>query len=484
MKLDIAIIGSGFGGQIAAINCLKQGYTSFKIFERRDFSGGTWRQNAYPGAAVDVQSPLYSLADVPYDWTEMFAKRDELCAYTDHIFKTFSLDEYVELNATVSEMHWHDNEKYWQLTFADGKQVEAKFVINATGPLSHPNTPAFKDLEKYQGHTIHSSQWNSSVDVKNKRVAIIGSGASAAQIIPEIAEHVAHLNVFQRTPHWVLPRPDYTFKPWQRTLLRKPLFYKLLRWSLYWALEIRILGFKYSRAMLEILAGKKARKYLQSQIKDDNMRRKLTPDFIIGCKRVIVSSTLYPTLCRDNVTLFDKHQGIERFTQDGIITQDGQQLDVDLVIFATGFNATDGLVDYPVHGKNNTLLQRFWDAYPRAYLGTTMPDFPNLFIVTGPNTGIGHTSALFVIESQMKYIFKAIAAAKNTEHQTIEVKAQAEARYTENIHKQMIRTVWHYGGCNSWYKSKSGKVIAIFPGFSFTFRLMASWFKPQDHHIQ
>jgi len=483
MKQDykVIIIGSGFGGQLAAINLKKINISDFLILERRDYMGGTWSQNVYPGAAVDVPSPLYSLSMEPYDWTQMYAEQGELNQYTDYIIDKHQLREKTKICSNVSKIQWYQNTLRWHI-FIDGESCyTAQFVINASGPLSTPVIPNFKGREAFKGKSFHSNNWDSSFDYKDKKVAIIGSGASAAQIIPEIAKDVAHLHVLQRTPHWVMPRGDHVFKPWQRRLLRNKWAYYGLRNLIYLFYEYRILGFKYSTKMLDIVGKRDAIKLIKRQIKDPEMRKRVTPNFQFGCKRVILSNTLYPAFCRPNVTLVDKNNGIEKITEDGIITKDGKQIGCDLIVYATGYDATDGVISYPVIGVDEIALADVWEDYPRAYLGTTIPKFPNLFIVTGPNTGIGHTSALFLIESQMMYIMKSIKAVEKQHKKTIEIKVDAEDKYTTLIHKEMIGTVWESGGCNSWYKSKSGKVIAMFPGFSFTYRRWAKNFKTKHH---
>lgn len=477
----VIIIGSGFGGQCAAINLKKRGIDDFIILERREFMGGTWAQNTYPGAAVDVQSPLYSIESEPYDWSQMFAEQHELQQYTNHVIDKHSLREKTLTHANVEKIEWHEADQRWHVHI-DGKGVlQARFVINASGPLSTPVIPEFKGRDSFKGKAFHTNNWDHDYDYKGKRVAIIGSGASAAQIIPAIAADVAHLHIFQRTPHWVLPRPDYVFKNWQRKLLRNRGIYRALREAIYWGLESRVIGFKYSSLMLELLAGRKARAHIKKQIKDPVLKQKVTPDFTIGCKRVILSDTLYPAYCRDNVTLHDKTDGIGEINENGIKTSHGDQVDLDLIIYSTGYDATDGVISYPVIGRNQQTLADVWADFPRAYLGTSAPGFPNLFIVTGPNTGIGHTSAIFIIEAQMNYIMKAIEEVGRRQKNLIEVKASAEDSYTRHIHAEMAKTVWQQGGCNSWYKSKSGKVIAMFPGFSFTFRRWTKNFRVKDH---
>lgn len=482
-QYSVIIIGSGFGGQCAAIRLRQQGIENFVLLERREFMGGTWAQNTYPGAAVDVQSPLYSIAAEPYDWSQMFANQHELREYTNYVIEKHGLREKTLTNSNVELIAWNEDEQCWDVTVAGRGILKSQFIVNASGPLSTPVIPPFKNRDLFKGHSFHTNNWDQNYDYKGKRVAIIGSGASAAQIIPAIAADVEHLHVFQRTPHWVLPRPDRVFKPWQRALLRNKTIYKLLRSTIYWALETRVIGFKYLESMLDLIAGIPARSHIKKQIKDPELRKKVTPDFTIGCKRIILSSTLYPALDRDNVTLHDKTDGIQEMTETGILTTQGNVVDVDLIVYSTGYDATDGAISYPIKGKGGKTLGSAWEDFPRAYMGTMVPDFPNLFIVTGPNTGIGHTSALFIIEAQMNYIMSAVSTVLGKGKRVIEPKAEAEEKYTQHIHKEMDKTVWQRGGCNSWYKSKSGKVIAMFPGFSFTYYRWTKKMRPADHNI-
>ncbi len=473
------VIGSGFGGQTAAIMLRKHGVEDFAILERRDFAGGTWRQNTYPGAAVDVQSPLYSISGEPYEWSRMFATQDELADYTRHVITKHGLDDKTVLGANVVEVRW--NQDHWDIFTEASGTFRARFLINATGPLSTPVIPDFPGADSFAGAAFHTNDWDHSVDLTGKRVAVIGSGASAAQVIPAIQPEVAELHVFQRSPHWVLPRPDHEFSGLERRLLGLPPVYRALRTAIYWSLESRVVGFKYSERLLKLVAQREALKHLAEQVPDPRLRAKLTPNFTIGCKRIILSDTLYPALSAPTTTLHDRTDAIDHIDASGIVTTTGTHVDLDVIVWSTGYDATDGLISYPVVGRDGATLSERWAAYPRAYLGTTVPGFPNLFIVTGPNTGIGHTSAIFLIESQMLYIGRAIDAALKSDRAAIEVSADAEARYTEMIHSEMNRTVWKNGGCQSWYQSKDGHVIAMFPGFSFTFRRLAGAFRPSDH---
>lgn len=475
------IIGSGFGGQAAAINLRRIGIDDFLILERRQYMGGTWSQNGYPGAAVDVQSPLYSLSFEPYAWTQMFAEQAELVEYTNHVLDKHGLRDKTRLGANVTEVSWDEERALWCVQTETQGTFRARFLINASGPLSTPVIPAFKGRDSFLGKSFHTNAWDRDYDLRGKRVAVIGSGASAAQVIPAIAPVVRELAVFQRTPHWVLPRPDRVFSPLERKLLRSKLVYKGLRTAIYWGLESRVIGFKYSKTMLNVVAERAARAHIEAQLSDPALRAAVTPDYTIGCKRIILSSTLYPALARDNVHLHTKEDGVAEINERGILTTKGQQLDLDLIVYSTGYDATDGVISYPVVGKGAVSVQEQWREFPRAYLGTALPGFPNFFVVTGPNTGIGHTSAIFVIEAQMEYIRRAIAEVLERGVRSIEVKAAAEHDYTTMIHREMKQTVWQAGGCKSWYQSKSGHVIAMFPGFSFTFRQLAKAFKPRHH---
>ncbi|WP_395343226.1 flavin-containing monooxygenase [Ningiella sp. W23] len=478
----IIIIGTGFGGISAAINLKKRGIENFIMLERREFFGGTWLQNRYPGAAVDVPSPLYSIEDEPYPWTQMFAQRDQLEQYTLHIVKKHQLDSHIHLNAQVKIASWQG--EHWKLELSNGNTLLAQTVINATGPLSTPVIPEFKGKEDFKGVSFHCNDWPSDLDLKDKKVAIIGSGASAVQIIPAIAKDVAHLHVFQRTPHWVLPRPDFRFPKWFQKLLPNKWVYALLKWGIYIHHELRVLAFKYSPLLLKWVAQRPALRHLKKQVGNDETRKALTPDFIIGCKRILMSDTYYPALQRDNVSLHDKSDSIVTINNKGLLTSNHQQIDLDVIVYATGYDAADSMISYQVVGKNGIELQAQWQEYPRAYLGTSMPNFPNFFVVTGPNTGIGHTSAIFVIESQMRYIMQCIEKLQAPDVLSMEPTEYAEDNYTNMVHSEMEKTVWHYGGCHSWYQNKSGKVIAMFPGFSFNYRLMCKKFKAQDHLIK
>jgi cation diffusion facilitator CzcD-associated flavoprotein CzcO len=282
----------------------------------------------------------------------------------------------------------------------------------------------------------------------------------------------------------VLPRPDRVVTRLQRRALRVGPLQRAQRTEIYWRLETRVIGFKHSRRLLRLVAQREALGHLAAQVPDAELRAKLTPDYTIGCKRIILSDTLYPALGAPNVTLHDRTDAIDHFHATGVVTAGGEHLDLDVVVFSTGYDATDGVIAYDVRGRDGATLADFWRDFPRAYLGTAVPGFPNFFVVTGPNTGIGHTSAIFVIEAQMEYLMRAVETVLDRGAASIEVRADAEAAYTDWVHREMEKTVWHDGGCTSWYRSRSGRVVAMFPGFSFSFRRLARQFRPEHHVLE
>lgn len=479
----VVIIGTGFGGIAAALRLKAAGIDDFRLLERRAFLGGTWAQNHYPGAAVDVQSPLYSLSSEPNDWTEMFAKQAELRAYTLNIIEKHRLAECCITECEVQSLKWLADQQCWLINTTQG-EFKAQFVINASGPLSQAKFPNLSGLEQFKGRCLHTNQWDDSVDLSGQRVAIIGTGASAAQLIPAVVDRVKSLDVFQRTPHWVMPRPDYVFKPWQRRLLKNAVLQKLLRAVIYLGLESRFIAFKYLPLVLKLYAEPSARRLLKRQIKTPALREAVTPNYTIGCKRIILSNTYLAALDQPQVCLHTKDDPIVQITPTGAITRAGREIELDVLICATGYQATDGSIPYDIVGEEGQSLAEAWAEYPRAYLGTTVPGFPNLFLLSGPNSGVGHTSAVFIIESQLNYVLDCLRHVDAAGLQSIEVRPECEEKYTALIHKMMTKTVWHWGGCQSWYHSVSGKVIAMFPAFTTTFWRWTRRAKLQDHQLR
>lgn len=480
-QYEVIVIGTGFSGIAAAKNLKKQGIENFIVLERHPTAGGTWSQNTYPGAAVDIPSPLYSLSNEPYEWSQFYCDQQELHEYTHAVIARNGLREKIQTNANVENMEWDEQSSEWNVHVTGKGNYVARSVIVATGLLSQPVIPDFPGKDKFKGKSFHTSNWDNDYDYRGKRVAVIGTGASAGQLIPAIAADVDHLTVFQRTPIWCFPRLNFDFSSWQKKLMQLPGVYKAMRGTIYSLSELAMVGYKYSEKVLDTGLAQRAMDMLNKQVEDPELRRKLTPDYTIGCKQIVISNTYYPALCRDNVTLLDKEHPIKEITEKGIKTGDGTEHEFDLIVYATGFDATDGVIPFEVKGRSGTKLTEAWSDFPRAYLGTSVPGFPNLYVTTGPNTGSAHTSALYLMESQMYYIMNSLKAMKDGGYQSVEVTPSAEQAYTDKVHEEMTRTVWHHGGCTSWHESVSGKVTVIYPGFSFNFRRMAKRFKKGDH---
>lgn len=479
-EVTVVVVGSGFGALAAAIQLQRRGLQDFVLLERRSFLGGTWLQNRYPGAAVDVPSPLYSLARESYDWSQMFAAREELVDYTEQVIARHRLAEKAVRDCTVLAADWDGTA--WLVRTTRGTW-RARFLISATGPLATPVVPAVPGRESFGGAQFHTNDWDTSLDLGGLRVAVVGSGASAVQVVPAIASQVGELHVFQRTPHWVLPRHDRIFTARQRWFMRRRWGRALVRGAIYWQLESRIIGFKYAPALLR-LAQLPATRHLRRQVPDADLRAALTPDFRLGCKRVLLSSTWYPALQQPHVRLHDRADAITEVDATGVRTAAGEHVELDLIVWSTGYDATDGVVSYPVTGREGRRLAEAWTPYPRAYLGSTVPGFPNFFLLHGPNTVTGHTSAIVVLEAQVDYVLAAIDQVLQAEADTVEVTAAAEAEYTEGVHAGLEGTVWATGGCHSWYASKSGKLTGLLPGFTFLFRRLTRRFRPEHHEVR
>ena len=478
---EIIIIGSGFGGIGLGFNLKKAGIENFVMLERDQVMGGTWWRNNYPGAAVDVQSHLYSFKSEPYNWSRLFAMQPEILDYTNYLIDKYKLKDKTHCNKNVVKAEFDEDAGIWSVFIDDGSVYKAPILINSSGSLSQPSIPPIKGKEDFKGESFHTSHWDHSFDYADKKVAVIGTGASAVQVVPALAPDVKTLNIFQRTPHWVMPRPDRVLGNKERKFIHAmPLITSIYREMMYWQLEARMLAFKGNKPIIKIFQNK-AKKFLKKNIPNPELREKLTPDFLLGCKRVLLTNDYYPALLRENVNLVT--DGIELINETGLLTKSGEQIDVDLIVYATGFHASENNIPYPVIGRNGLSIQESWIEGAHAYIGTVVPHFPNLFILVGPNTGIGHTSALHIMESQMKYIMKTIQAMRNNNWKSVEIKEDVENAYNEKIQKQLSKTVWQIGGCKSWYQTESGKNTTLYPTYSFVFRKDASEFKKEEHLV-
>ena len=485
MKTDfqVGIIGAGFGGLVAALKLKDSSRNSFVIFERASEIGGTWRDNTYPGCACDVPSHLYSIASKPNpDWNYKFSKQPEILNYLQNIVKSNDLTPHIRLNSDIVELKFIESDGLWQITDRVGNQTTVKFIISSTGPLNRAVIPKFEGLDTFKGTKFHSSQWDKTCDIKGKRVAVIGTGASAIQIVPTIAPDVAQLTVFQRTPAWITPRRDRKTLGFEKTLYQHfPATQKFMREGFYWINEFLGKAFVGNQNIYKISKFISLQK-LKSEVKDPETRRKLTPQYNLGCKRVLVSDDFYPTFNRSNVELITHN--IEKITNSSIITKDGQAHEVDIIVLATGFEAADLNLYTKILGINGTNLIDEWaKTGAEAFRGTTVTGYPNLALLLGPNTGLGHNSVIHIIESQMNYVLDYLKILeKNSDYAYLDVKSDVQKQHNESVQNQFEGTVWA-SGCKSWYMNKNGRNTTIYPRLTVQFRRETQKVNVEDYII-
>jgi cation diffusion facilitator CzcD-associated flavoprotein CzcO len=469
VDMGVLIIGTGFAGLGMAIAMKQAGFNNFTILERADAVGGTWRDNNYPGCACDVQSHLYSFSfEQNPEWTRMFAPQPEIKRYLQHCADKYGLMSHIRFGAEVVEARYDETAAVWNLRTRANQHYAARVLVSGMGGLSAPAYPDIAGLKNFMGKHFHSADWDHSYDLSGKRVAVIGTGASAIQFVPQIATKVAQLELFQRTPPWIMPKPDRAIGAGERGLYRRfPLLQSLFRKAIYGMLETRVLGFAINPGIMK-LAERAARGHIRKQIADPVLRRKLTPDFTFGCKRVLISDDYYPALARANVDVIT--DGIREVRANSIVTEDGREREVDCIIFGTGFKAQDPMPRKAIFGRGGQDILDAWKDGPEAYKGTTVAGFPNLFMIVGPNTGLGHSSMVYMIESQIAYVMDAIKQMRARGWKAVEVKPEAQAEYNRQLHAKLGKAIWASGGCKSWYINANGKNTTLWPSFTFRFR--------------
>jgi cation diffusion facilitator CzcD-associated flavoprotein CzcO len=463
--LDVLIVGAGFSGLGMAIKLLEAGTTSFLLIEKAGEIGGTWYANQYPGCACDIPSHLYSFSfDRNPDWSRMYSGRDEIQHYLKSCAEKFGLKPYIRLNTRMQEAVWDESDALWRVTTADGAALRARVLVSAVGALHVPKYPDIPGMEKFAGPAFHSTWWDSRVPLEGKRVAVIGTGASAIQFVPEIAPKVAKLSIFQRTPPWILPKTDFPIaERWRKRFRRFPLLTWLFRVGLFWLYEVRVWGFLGNVMALRKRGQKMALDHLAAQVPDSALRARLTPGYELGCKRVLISNDFYPAIQRPNVEFIT--EGIREIREHSIVTQDGTERPVDVLIYATGFRATEPLHDTRVAGRNGLEIHDAWKERISAYLGVTVSGFPNFFILLGPNTGLGHNSVVLMSEAQIGYVMKSLRLMRKRGAKVMEVKPETQQRFVEELRSRLAGTVWQAGGCRSWYQdAQSGENPVIWPG--------------------
>ncbi|CAF3264857.1 unnamed protein product [Rotaria sp. Silwood2] len=479
----VIIIGTGFSGLGMAIKMNELGMDNYILIERHEHVGGTWYANKYPGCACDVPSNLYSYSFEPNPkWSYYFSRQPEIAEYLEYCTDKYNIRRHIQFNTNVTQLKWIEERQLWQVTTQSNnqeKQLFARIVVAATGPLSNASYPTdIPGIDQFQGQMCHTAEWDKTIDFKNKRVAVVGTGASAIQVVPEIQQmNVSELFVFQRTPPWVIPRFDRPISDWEKNLFKRfPIIQKLIRGIVYWIMESLAFSFAY-RWPLKFINDKLVRYNLEKQIKNIELRKEVTPTWEFGCKRMLITNDWYSTLQKPNVKLVTNR--IQEIKSHSIITQNGDEYPVDIIIWSTGFHTQE--LPLPVYGINGCSLGKQWSETIQAYRGVTVPNFPNFFILLGPNTTLGHSSVVIMIESQINYIAEAFLYMDQNNIQSIEIKQDVHEKFNENLQLKLKRTVWQKGGCHSWYQDAKGNNTSLWPDFTWIYVLLMKNFDYENY---
>lgn len=451
----VAVIGSGFGGLGLAWHLKQAGIDDLVLFEKAADLGGTWRENTYPGSGCDVPSHYYSFSfEAHYPWRWRYAKQAEIFAYQQHVAKKYDLLRHIQFNTGVQGARYDASRQRWLITLDNGRVHEAQFLVSAVGQLNRPKTLNIPGLESFTGESFHSAEWNHDYDLNGKKVAVIGTGASAVQFLPEIAKQVQQLHLFQRTPGWTVPKGDKKFSEREMRLLKKfPIIHDLDRKRVFALTEF--LGMAYrGNSLVEKAVTALAKLHLRRQVKDEALREALTPDFAVGCKRILLSNEWYPAICRDNVELVT--DGIAAIEGNTVLSENGDRRDVDAIIHSTGFQATDFLMPMSITNATGTELHDTWQDGAEAYFGLNVSGFPNFFMLYGPNTNLGSGSIIYMLETQQRYITALLQHQQQQGWQAFEVTQQAQANFVTEMQKRTEATTYS-GDCQSWYKTADGR---------------------------
>jgi len=476
-----AIVGAGFSGLGMAIKLKRAGVEDFVVLERTGDVGGTWNVNTYPGCQCDIPSHLYSFSFAPNpNWSRTYSRQPEIWEYLRRVSREQGIDPHIRFHHEVTAARWDEQAERWRIETNAGA-LTADMLVAGPGPLSAPKLPEIDGIETFQGTIFHSAEWNHEHSLHGERVAVIGTGASSIQIVPHIQPKVSKLHLFQRTAPWVVPHRDRETSHWERALYRAlPPAQRLVRAFVYASRELFVFTLMHPRA--GSLPERAGRKHLRDQVPDPELRAKLTPRYRIGCKRTLISNDYYPALRQPNVELVT--DSITAIAPRGVITADGEEREVDTIILGTGFHVTDMPVAGWVHGHDGRTMDEVWQGTPQAYLGTTVAGFPNLFMLVGPNTGLGHNSIVFMIESQLNYVMDCLRHIDREAISTFEVREDVQRRFNDDIQRQLDGTVWTSGGCVSWYLDANGRNSTVWPGFTWPFRRRLRRFDPADYELR
>jgi cation diffusion facilitator CzcD-associated flavoprotein CzcO len=465
-QLQVAILGAGMSGLCMAIQLKKAGIHDFVILEQSGGLGGTWWDNRYPGAHVDVPAPLYSFSfEANPRWTRRFASATEIQAYMQHCAQKYGVLPHIRFDSRITQARFDEAEGGWQLSTERGQRLRARFFVCSTGPLSQARWPDIPGLADFRGLRLHSARWDPGADLDGRRVAVIGTGSTASQLVAPIARRAAQLHVFQRTANWVLPRVDRRYRPLDRVLARLPPYAWAVRRFWFEVLEWGRRGFDEGTSARRAMVGA-AERHLCRQVGDESLRARLRPPYPLGCKRIIYSNDFYPALTRPNVELVTAP--IELITAQGIVTADGRERPIDALVCATGFDAIHLLSTLQITGRGGCTLRESWQDGPEAYRGVTVAGFPNLFLLLGPNTATGHTSTLLFIEPEVRYAIACMRRVLAGGQRWIDVRAEVMREYNRQLQVRLQGSVWT--ACQSWYRTDKGKVVALWPGFTREYR--------------
>jgi cation diffusion facilitator CzcD-associated flavoprotein CzcO len=480
-RVECLIVGAGFGGLCTAIRLKQRGVENFVVLETASDVGGTWEANTYPGCACDVQSHLYSFSFEPNpDWSRVFSPQPEIWDYLRRCVDRYGLRQHLRLGTSLSEARFDEGSDEWRVVASDGGTWRARILVVATGGLSVPALPSIPGREQFAGESFHSARWPGDVELSGRRVAVIGTGASAIQIVPAIAEEAASVHLFQRSPPWILPRGDRRITRTERRLFRRvPLLRRLYRALLYLKLESRAFIFTVWPALTRLVAAM-GRWHIRRSVADPSLRARLVPDYPPGCKRVLLSDDFYPTLERDNVTLVPL--AAREITRNAVVAADGSAAEVDTIVYATGFQATSPIPPGLIIGRDGVDLTERWRDGAEAYKGMAVSGFPNLFILMGPNTALGHNSVVFMIEAQVHYLMRALTAMRTADATRVEVRPEVEAGWNERLQRRLARTVWS-SDCRSWYKDARGRIVTLWPGFTVEYWLRTRHFDAPSYEF-
>ncbi|MCP3143421.1 flavin-containing monooxygenase [Pyxidicoccus xibeiensis] len=474
----VAIAGSGFGGLGMAIRLKQEGQQDFVIFERASEVGGVWRDNSYPGCACDVQSHLYSFSFAPNPgWSRSYSPQSEIHTYLLGCADRYGIRPHIRFNHALHSARWDEGEQRWHLETSQGPYT-ADVLVSAVGGLSEPAIPRLPGMETFQGKVMHSARWDHGHDLTGRGVAVIGTGASAIQFVPAIQPKVGRLLLFQRTPPWVIPRKDRAIGRAARWVFQRvPGAQRLLRGVIYGLRELTAFGF--TNPWLLKLLQHQAVRHLKQSVPDPVLRAKLTPSYTLGCKRILLSDDYLPALTRPNVDVIT--EPIREVRAHAIVTADGVEHAVDTLILGTGFHVTDMPIAHHIRGRGGRTLVEAWGGTMKAHLGTTVSGFPNLFFLLGPNTGLGHTSVILMIESQIEHVLGALRYLEGRGLAAVEPTAEAQAAFVQDVDSKLAGTVWMRGGCESWYMDATGRVSTLWPGTTYAFRRRVVRFEPGEY---